>query len=293
MIKKIASCMLLLLTSLVLMLSYSNAKYYSKSIAQIWETNFAAFNVVDPGSEKLYYTIGGQTSDNPQSMFNGDSRLTYNSYNGSNAESHRWTNWSSTGANKGEKVTIVLTFVDFVTISKLRLYYFVDHQYCDLPLALDMSYYDDDTKQTVDVLLNASLEDIDRNFDKATDRDSIFRTWVGSGTIPSSSIVYPVYYMDHDYDGVKKDVDIIAEARKDTGTSFTGDNRYFDYPHSIIYFNKDSEGNVNTVKTNKITLVLHTAPNWYTGLIEIAMDWKFVDDVLVETLGSSPWYGLI
>ena len=278
MIKKLSSCLLLLLTSLVLTLSYSNAKYYSETVMQIWETNFADFNVVDPGSEKLYFSIGGQSSDNENSIFDDNAILNYGSTN------DRWTNWLKSGANKGEKVTIVISFVSPVTISTMRLHYFVDHQGCDLPRALDVSYVDYYTKETVVVHNGTSLENIDKNFEAATDdpntsdivdpRDSIFRTYSGA------SSKFPVYLMDHDKDGVATNVDVTKSS-------------YYDAPYSQVYFNKDSNGNINRVTTEQMTLVMHTATDWYMGLTELAIDWQFIYSEFQEQLGDSYWYGKI
>ena len=278
MIKKFTSCLLLTLISFVLMLSYSNAKYYSKTIAQIWETNFAAFNVVDPGSEKLYFSIGGQSSDNENSIFDNKAILNYNSTN------DRWTNWLGSGTNKGEKVTIAITFVSPVTISTMRIYYFVDHQGCDLPRAIDLSYVDYYTQETIVVHNGDSIENIDKNFEPTTDYvyttaidpwDTVFREKPSSGTP-----LFPVYYMDSNGDGTQENVDVTKSSSNDA-------------PYSQVYFDRDSNGNVNRVTTNQLTLVMHTASDWYMGLTELAIDWTFIYDEFKEQLGDSYWYGRI
>ena len=279
--KKLLLTMLMLsLSSFVLLNTFTNAKYYNNIITQILETNFAAFNVVDPGNEKFYYSIGGQSSDNEASMFDGDATLIFD---GNNATSYRWTNWLESGANKGEQVTIVISFVSPVTISTMRLYYFVDHVGCDLPLAVSLSYIDYDTNKNVELYSNAGLESVDKNIDVATDdpstpqvdpRDSIFRQQLGNNCL------HPVYYMDKDGDGTKENTRVTASSN-------------YASPYSILYFNKDSEGNVNRVRTQQLTLIMHTAPDWYMGFTEIAMDWSFINEQHREKLGDSPWYGII
>ena len=266
---KISTTFLMVLTTFIMMSAYTNAKYYSKNVSQIWETNFAKFNVVDPGSEKLYYSIAGQSSDNEQSMFDNDSRLVFGD------TQHRWTNWMSTGENKGEDVTLALTYVSPVTISKMRIYYFVDHQGCDLPLSMDVSYVDFYSQEVVKVYENTSLNDVDKNFEAATDRTSIFREFKGT----SSDM--PRYYMDYNLDGVKENTNVVD----------VSDNANYDYPYSLVCFDKDANGNVNRITTQKITIVLHTAPDWYMGLTEIAIDWRFIYDEFDAQLGSSYWYG--
>lgn len=256
----------------VLLSSKTNAKYYSEVITQVWKTNFTLYGEVNPDNVKFRYTIDAQSADNPPSMFDGNDKLNYNDSKYENDLKNRWTNWSDSGTNKGEDARIVIGFVKPVYVTAIRLYYFVDSNGCDIPRDLSLSYVDANTKQTVSVINDVSLENLNNSFTAATDRTSIFRTQ-GSGLAPR-------YY------------DKATGANYDCIQMSGGTYIQIVPPYTTIHFKDDK----SQVAIDSFEISMQAGDDWYIGLTEMAIDWIFTDcDPATGDLSAdaSPWYNNI
>ena len=255
--------------------SITNAKYYTTIVTQVWKTNFTYYGVVNPGDVQFRYTIDAQSADNPPSMFDGNEILTHNEADYENSKKNRWTNWSSSGTNKGEDASIIVSFVKPVYLTTIRLYYFLDNSGCDLPRDISLKYTSSDTSNSTTVLNDKPLEDLNNSFDVATSsgRTSIFRSQSG-GTNSGAPLYYDI--------ATQRDINYVQ----------TNSSGYVNLepPYTNIYFN-DSH---TQVCITSLEISMQAGEGWYIGLTELAMDWIFADcdpngsDVASN---SSPWYG--
>lgn len=218
---------------MILVASQTFGKYTISQSAILWRTNFAKFTNV---TDDVVLGITGQTADNPKSMFDEKAEFYVN---GSTQD--RWTNWSSTGENRGETVGLHINYVKESKVSKLRLYHFVDHVGCDLPLSVQINYTTKDGE--IKTIVYSSLEDLDRNFSPANGRTSIFREY-------NNNILIPKYIVD----GVEYDYTVTGKI-------------------AAIYTNCTFD----EIITDNINIVLQCNTNWYVGLLEIAMNWEYTD----------------
>lgn len=256
---------LLCLTSIsaIILTSYTSAKYYSENVEQVWKTNFTFYGEVNPGNVKFRYTIDAQSADNPPSMFDGNIELNHEEAKWDNSLKNRWTNWSSSGTNKGEDARLVIGFVRPVYVTAVRLYYFVDNGGTDIPRDITLKYTEYPSSAFITVIEDKGLEELNNSFSKASTKSSIFRT-------TSDTPTYSVNGVD---------------------TTFTGNSRYATPPNTIIYF-KD---NKSQVCLTSFEISMQAGEGWYIGLTEMAIDWIFADyDYSTNPSGladnSSPWY---
>ena len=258
---------LLCLTSIsaIILTSYTSAKYYSENVEQVWKTNFTFYGEVNPGDLKFRYTIDAQSADNPPSMFDGNIELNHDEANyTNNSLKNRWTNWSSSGTNKGEDARLIIGFVRPVYVTAIRLYYFVDNGGTDIPRDITLKYTEYPSSNFITVIEDKGLEELNNSFSKASTKSSIFR----------SSADTPTYSVN----GVD--------------TTFTGNSSYATPPNTIIYFKDDK----SQVCLTSFEISMQAGDNWYIGLTEMAIDWIFADyDPNTEKLAdcSSTWYGKI
>ena len=270
------ACLCLISIGLVVINTFTNAKYYTTIVTQVWKTNFTYYGVVNPGDVKFRYTIDAQSADNPPSMFDGNEILNHNEADAANNTKNRWTNWSSSGTNKGEDARIIISFVKPVYMKAIRLYYFLDNAGCDIPRDLTVSYVASETGKSINVINDKSLTELDNSFDVASSsgRTSIFRDQ--SGGVNSGG---PLYYDK----ATQKDVSYVQ-------TNSSGGYVNMEPPYTTVYFKSDK----SQVCLTSLELHMQAGENWYIGLTEFAMDWIYADydpntDVLEDN--SSPWYG--
>ena len=254
------ACLCLISIALVAINSITNAKYYTSIITQVWKTNFTYYGVVNPGDVKFRYTIDAQSADNPSSMFDGNVALNHKEASAANDTKNRWTNWSSSGTNKGEDARVLITFVKPVYVSVIRLYHFLDNAGCDLPRDISL-VYTSNTGESITVLNDEPLENLERSFEKANSRDSIFRTG-------DSNPIYNVNGVDKNYTSLEY---------------------YDEAPYTTIYFDEGKQ-----VCLTSFEIHMQAGAGWYIGLTELAIDWIFADyftngGVLSEC--CSYWYG--
>ena len=245
--KRFLTTFCLLITTIITMSSYSLSKYYSSTSKIVWKTQFTSFTNVETKDVNTF--IVGKSSDNENSLSDGDAN--FSTTEGGGSTSKRWTNWYSDNQARGKEAEIHLIFAKTVNISIMRLYHFVDYDGVDMPKSVAVSYIDanGETKQIV----SSSLENMTRNFDVASDRTSIYRTY-------STSNISPKYNIEgQDYEFLY-------------GNTVKA-------PYTEVDFNE-------TITTNTIIIKLQANDNWYLGLIEIAMDWIFEDGTK-----QSSWYG--
>lgn len=212
------------------------SKFVFNQSGVFWRTNFAKFTNV---TEDVVLGITGQSADTPSSLFDNKATFILN-----DSTLNRWTNWSETGANRGETVGLHMTFGGMVTLSKVRLYHFVDHRGCDLPISIQVNYENEDGQ--IVTIINSKIEDLERNFDVADTtygRNSLLRDYNnGNPLIPAYKVDGTEYYY---------------ESGKTVATIYT--NCYFD-----------------EIETNNINIILQCNTNWYIGLLELAMDWSYI-----------------
>ena len=235
-IKKIILSLASMVSCFIILLSYeTGAKFVFTNSMVVWRTNFAKFSNI---TDDVVLGITGQSADNPSSLFDDTAEFIVNG----NSQT-RWTNWSSTGANRGETVGLHINFAKDATLSKIRLYHFVDHVGCDLPINVEINY--ENKNGEIKTIVKSSLEDLDRNFSEASGYTSIFREHLGGNTLIPK---YNVNGTEYDYTR--------------TGSI------------AALYTNISFD----EIVTDNINVILQCNENWYIGLLELAMNWEYTDN---------------
>lgn len=264
--KKIFKLFCFVLVAFISITSQTLAKYVSTESKVIWKTQFSSYTVSQ--NKDINTFIVGKSSDNESSLIDGNA--VFRTDQGGGTDSSRWTNWYSSDEGRGKEAEIHLFFAKTTTISVVRLYHFIDHNGVDLPTSISFSYVNENDE--VVELVNAPLTSFTRNFDvglknNGQTRSSIFRKY---GTVEDTNA--GGYYSSSWTNDIPRyninGVDTIFVSQKGEVVA----------PYTEYNFGE-------TVTTDTIIIKMQANENWYLGLIEIAMDWKFVDNSETST-----WY---